>query len=49
MTVWEVVHHIVGRLEKGGEASAAELVAVLGGVAETEYERVFAKEPMATK
>ncbi len=38
LTVWEAVHHLVRRLEKGGESAAAELVAVLGGVAEAARE-----------
>ena len=41
LAVWEAVHHIVRRLENGGEAAAAELVAVLGGVAETARELAY--------
>lgn len=41
ITVWEAVHHLVRRLEKGGESSAAELVSVLGGVAETARELAY--------
>jgi putative DNA methylase len=41
LTVWEVVHHLVRRLEKEGEAGAAELVAVLGGIAETARELAY--------
>lgn len=41
LTVWEVVHHLVRRLEKEGEAGAAELVAVLGGMAETARELAY--------
>jgi putative DNA methylase len=41
LTVWEVVHHLVRRLEKDGEAGAAELVAALGGMAETARELAY--------
>jgi putative DNA methylase len=41
VTVWEVVHHLVRRLESGGEAAAAELVSVLGGVAEVARELAY--------
>ncbi len=41
LTVWEVVHHLVRRLEAGGEAAAAELVSVLGGVAEVARELAY--------
>ena len=41
LTVWEVVHHLVRRLESGGEAAAAELVSVLGGVAEVARELAY--------
>lgn len=41
LTVWEVVHHLVRRLESGGEAGAAELVSVLGGVAEVARELAY--------
>jgi putative DNA methylase len=41
LTVWEVVHHLVRRLESGGEGAAAELVAVLGGVAEVARELAY--------
>jgi putative DNA methylase len=41
LTVWEVVHHLVRRLEKDGEAGAAKLVAVLGGMAETARELAY--------
>lgn len=30
LTVWEMVHHLVRRMDEGGESSAAELVAKLG-------------------
>jgi putative DNA methylase len=35
LTVWEVVHHLVRKLEIDGEAGGAKLVAVLGSMAET--------------
>jgi len=41
LTIWEVVHHLVRRLESGGEAAAAELVSVLGGVAEVARELAY--------
>jgi putative DNA methylase len=41
LTVWEVVHHIIRRLESGGEVAAAELVSVLGGVAEVARELAY--------
>ena len=41
LTVWEVVHHLVRRLESEGEAAAAELVSVLGGVAEVARELAY--------
>jgi putative DNA methylase len=41
LTVWEVVHHLVRRLESGGEAAAAELVSVLGGVSEVARELAY--------
>lgn len=41
LTVWEVVHHLVRRLESGGEGAAAQLVAVLGGVAEIARELTY--------
>lgn len=41
LTVWEVVHHLIRRLEKDGESGAAELVAVLGGMAETARELAY--------
>ncbi len=41
LTVWEAVHQLVRRLEKDGEAGAAELVAVLGGMAETARELAY--------
>ena len=33
LTVWEMVHHLIRELEAGGEASAAALLAKLGGKA----------------
>ena len=41
LTVWEVVHHLISRLESGGEPAAAELVSVLGGVAEVARELAY--------
>ena len=41
LTVWEAVHHLIRRLEKDGESSAAELVSVLGGIAETARELAY--------
>jgi putative DNA methylase len=37
-TVWEATHHLVQRLDVGGESSAAELVRRLGGYGETARE-----------
>jgi putative DNA methylase len=34
LTVWEMVHHLIRRLEAGGEGAAAELMAKLGSKAE---------------
>jgi putative DNA methylase len=41
LTVWEVVHHLIRRLEFGGESETAELVSVLGGVAEVARELAY--------
>jgi len=41
LTVWEAVHHLIRRLEKDGEAAAAELAGVLGGMAETARELAY--------
>ncbi len=41
LTVWETVHHVVRALESGGETAAAELVAKLGGRAETARELAY--------
>jgi putative DNA methylase len=41
ITVWEVVHHLVRRLESGGEIAAADLVSILGGVAEVARELAY--------
>ncbi len=41
LTVWETVHHLVRRLEKGGETAAAELVKKLGSVAEVARELAY--------
>ena len=40
-TVWEVVHHLIRVLESGGERPAAELIARLGGRAETARELAY--------
>lgn len=40
-TVWEVVHHLIRILESGGERPAAELIARLGGRAETARELAY--------
>lgn len=37
-TVWEAAHHLVQRLDEGGESSAAELLRRLGGYGETARE-----------
>jgi putative DNA methylase len=37
-TVWEATHHLVRRLDEGGESSAAELLRRLGGYGETARE-----------
>ncbi|MCC6176202.1 MAG: DUF1156 domain-containing protein [Chloroflexi bacterium] len=34
LNVWEIVHHLIRRLEAGGESAAAHLMAQLGGGAE---------------
>ena len=41
LTTWETVHHLVRVLEKCGETGAAEIVAVLGGRAETVRELCY--------
>jgi putative DNA methylase len=41
LTAWEVVHHLVHRLTKGGEISAAELVSVLGAIADVARELAY--------
>jgi putative DNA methylase len=41
LSVWEVVHHLVRRLESGGEEAAAELVSAIGGVAEVARELAY--------
>jgi putative DNA methylase len=41
LSVWETVHHVVRALESGGETAAAELVAKLGGRAETARELAY--------
>ena len=41
LTAWEMVHHLVRVLESGGESAAAELVAALGGAAETARELCY--------
>lgn len=41
LTVWEMVHHLIGALETGGEPAAAELVARLGSKAEGARELAY--------
>ncbi|HRW61522.1 MAG TPA: hypothetical protein P5340_12810, partial [Defluviicoccus sp.] len=41
LTVWEIVHHLIRRLDAGGEASAAEIVAKLGSKAEVARELAY--------
>jgi len=41
LTVWEMVHHLIRRLEAGGEAAAGELVAKLGTNAESARELAY--------
>ena len=41
LTVWEAVHHLVRRLETGGDTAAAALVAQLGGIADTARELTY--------
>jgi putative DNA methylase len=38
LTAWEVVHHLIRAMEKGGEAAVAKLVARLGSKAESARE-----------
>ena len=40
-TVWEVVHHIIRRGERGGNQSAAELLRMVGGLAEPARELAY--------
>ena len=41
LTVWEMVHHLIGRLEAGGEGAAADLAAKLGAKAEVARELAY--------
>jgi len=41
LTVWEVVHHLVRVMNTAGESGAAELVARLGGAADTARELAY--------
>jgi len=41
LTAWEVVHHLIRVLERGGESAAAELVATLGARAELARELAY--------
>ena len=41
LTAWESVHHLIRVIEKGGESGAAEVVAALGGRAETARELCY--------
>ncbi len=41
LSAWEIVHHLIRVLEKGGESAAAELVAKLGAQAEIARELAY--------
>lgn len=41
LTVWEMVHHLIARMDENGEAGAAELVAQLGIRAESARELAY--------
>lgn len=41
LTVWEAVHHLIRVMNAGGESGAAELVAKLGGTADTARELAY--------
>ena len=41
LTTWEMVHHLIRVLEKGGEAAAAQLAAKLGSQAEVARELAY--------
>lgn len=41
LTVWEMVHHLIARMDEDGEAGAAELVAQLGVRAESARELAY--------
>ncbi len=41
ITVWEIVHQLIRVLEAGGEDAASEMVAILGGKAETARELCY--------
>ena len=41
LTVWEIVHHLIRVLDSGGERPAADVVAKLGGKAETARELAY--------
>jgi len=41
LTTWEIVHHLIRRLEKDGDQGAAEIVARLGSKAETARELCY--------
>lgn len=41
LTVWEMVHHLIRVMNSGGESGAADLVAKLGGVADTARELAY--------
>ena len=41
LTAWEMVHHLIRKLEAGGEGATAELVAKLGAKAETARELCY--------
>ncbi|MBK8907390.1 MAG: hypothetical protein IPM60_05670 [Rhodospirillales bacterium] len=48
LTVWEIVHHLIRRLDAGGEESAAEIVAKLGSKAEVAREQPTGSTPPAS-
>ena len=41
LTIWECVHHLIKRLEAGGEPAAGELVTHLGAKADTARELAY--------
>lgn len=41
LTIWEMTHHLIRRMDQGGEAAAAALIAELGAQAETARELAY--------